>query len=197
MAVEFECKYSASREARAAIREAYPGPWLELHMESTYYDTPDGDISARKWTLRRRMENGVSICTLKTPAGNARNEWEVPCDDIERSVMALCDLGAPRELKTLVWKGLVPVCGARFVRLARSLKLSGGSEAELALDEGILFAGDRQVPLGEMELELKAGDPGAVKRTAEELAQRFGLQKQRKSKFKRAYDLRRESNGTT
>ena len=196
MAVEFECKYTASPEARAAIREAYPGPWLELHMESTYYDTPDGDISARRWTLRRRMENGISICTLKTPAGNARNEWEVPCDDIERSVMALGDLGAPMELRRLVWKGLVPVCGARFTRYARSLKLLGGSEAELALDEGILFAGDRREPLGEVELELKAGDPGAVKRAAEELAQRYGLQKQRKSKFKRAYDLRRDSNGT-
>ena len=84
MGVEFELKYGATRAQQAAIRQDHPAEEQIFQMETTYYDTPTGQFSARKCTLRRRLENGVSICTLKTPAGGfGRREWEVACDTIE------------------------------------------------------------------------------------------------------------------
>ena len=192
MAIEYELKYRAPEGTLEKLRAAFPGHWLETAMETTYYDTSEGALSARKWTLRRRLENGKSICTLKTPRGNARNEWEVCCDSIGAAVEELCKLGAPEELRTLASGELVAVCGARFTRYSRNLKLPDRTEADLSFDTGILFAGERQEQLCEVELELMMGEPLAVDGEAARIAAEFGLTKEPRSKFKRAYDLRRD-----
>ena len=80
MGIEFELKYRANGQQHAAIRQAFAGEEKIYQMHTTYYDTPAGSFSDRKCTLRRRMENAVSVCTLKTPAdGYGRREWEVVC----------------------------------------------------------------------------------------------------------------------
>ena len=189
MATEFELKYAATAAQLDHIRAAFPGDYTSISMETTYYDTPDHALSARKWTLRRRLENGVSICTLKTPAGGLqRHEWEVECDSIEAAIPELCKLSGLSDLAELTICGIVPVCGARFTRLACQLALEGAA-AELALDEGILFAGNRELPFAELEAELKSGDQDVLVRWAESLACRFELVPESKSKFRRALDL--------
>ena len=67
MGLEYEKKYRASRETLDLVDNALIEPSYPLEMETTYYDTPDGALSARRITLRRRFENGISVCTLKTP----------------------------------------------------------------------------------------------------------------------------------
>ena len=89
MATEYEWKFKANAETLSAICQAFSEPGAEISMETTYYDTPTGALSARHYTLRRRLENGQSVCTLKTPAGSARNEWEIPCDSIEEAIEQL------------------------------------------------------------------------------------------------------------
>lgn len=188
MGREFELKYSAAPEQQEAIRAAFP----DLHpieMETTYYDTPNGDLSARRWTLRRRFENGKSVCTVKTPApGGARGEWELELDDIHAAIPELCKLGAPEELRELTAGGVIPVCGAKFTRLAGPLE-APGCTLELALDCGILLGGGKSEVLCEVELELKDGDEAAAVAYAQALAYRFGLVPQPKSKYRRALDL--------
>ena len=44
--------------ADARVEAARTGAWQEIRMVTEYLDTPDRAIAARKWTLRRRMENG-------------------------------------------------------------------------------------------------------------------------------------------
>ena len=189
MAKEFELKYAAVPAQLEAIRAVLPETCTSISMETTYYDTPSHDLSARKWTLRRRFENGVSVCTLKTPAGGPdRNEWEVESGNIESAIPELCKLSNLSELAALTNGGVIPVCGARFIRLACRLEIEE-AEAELALDEGILFGGKRELPFAEVEVELKSGSEGAVCRFAEDLARRFGLTPEEKSKFRRALDL--------
>ena len=192
MAIEYELKYRAPEDTLEKLRDAFPGHWLETAMETTYYDTADGALSGRKWTLRRRLENGQSICTLKTPAGVARNEWEVPCETIEAALEELCKLGAPAELLSLQNRVLLPVCGARFTRWSRNLKFRDRTEGDLSVDMGYLFAGSRQEALCEVELELTMGDPETVRLEGQALAAEFGLMPEHRSKFKRAYDLRRQ-----
>ena len=84
MAIEYELKFQATPQQLAQIDRAFQEEGQTLSMETTYYDTPSGALSARHYTLRTRLENGVSVCTLKTPAGNA-----VPAYDLERTV---CDV---------------------------------------------------------------------------------------------------------
>ena len=189
MATEFELKYAATAANLEAIRAAVPGQYETISMETTYYDTPGYDLSARKWTLRRRLENGVSVCTLKTPAsGSSRNEWEVECDSIQTAIPELCKLSGLALLAELTAAGVKSVCGARFTRLACRVTLEG-AEAELALAEGILFGGGRELAFAEVEAELKSGSETAVVAWAQDLQRRFDLKPEPKSKFRRALDL--------
>ena len=189
MATEFELKYAATAANLEAIRAAVPGQYDTISMETTYYDTPGHDLSARKWTLRRRLENGVSVCTLKTPAsGSSRNEWEVECDSIETAIPELCKLSGLALLAELTAAGVKSVCGARFTRLACRVALDG-AEAEIALDAGVLFGGGRELAFAEVEVELKSGSEIAVVAWAQELERRFDLKPEPKSKFRRALDL--------
>ena len=191
MGREFELKYSATPEQQAAIRAAFP----DLHpieMETAYFDTPNADLSQRFWTLRRRFENGHSICTVKTPApGGARGEWELEAEDIQAAIPELCKLGGPAELLELTAGGVVRVCGAQFTRLAGTLE-APGCTLELALDSGILLGGGKTQPLCEVEMELKSGDESAAAVFAEVIARRFGLVPQHKSKYSRALELARD-----
>lgn len=189
MAIEYELKYRATQAQLETLREAFSEPEQLFEMETTYYDTASGALSSRHFTLRRRMENGRSVCTVKAPAqGNGRGEWEVEADRIEDAIPALCKLGGPEELKTLVQEGLTPVCGARFQRIAKTLKLENCT-VELALDSGVLSGGGREVSLCEAEVELKEGSPKDADVFARILAAKYGLVPESRSKFRRALAL--------
>lgn len=191
MGVEFELKYSATPEQLATIADAFALDYRTTEMETTYYDTPEGRLSELHITLRRRMENDGSVCTVKTPMeGCGRGEWECNCDNIEDGILMLCQLGAPRKLLLLTAGGVQPVCGAGFTRRSADL-IHDGSRLELALDQGILMGGGKETPLCEVEVELKEGEPEAAVAFADALAKRFGLKPQNKSKFRRALALAR------
>ena len=194
MGVEFELKFSASREQQEAIRQAYSAEEQIFQMQTTYYDTPTGQFSERKCTLRRRLENGVSICTLKTPAGGfGRREWEVACDTIEAAIEELCKLEVPEELTALAAEGLIPICGARFTRVAKTICWED-AVLELALDQGILTGGNRETPLCEVEVELKSGSQETCLAFARILSEHFGLEEEPHSKFRRALALYQGEN---
>ena len=188
MGIEFELKYRATPEIQEKLKET--GSFQRISMETTYYDTPSGALSARFFTLRRRLENGVSVCTLKAPAGKlARGEWETECGSIREAIPELCKLGCPQELPLLTEEGLVAVCGARFTRWASAVEWDGAL-LELALDQGVLFAGEKEIPLCEIEVELKEGSREQAVAYAKILAQSYGLVPEAGSKFRRALALR-------
>ena len=188
MGREFELKYAATADVQDAIRQAY-GSWRQIQMETTYFDTPTGMLSARHMTLRLRKENAETVCTLKTPLPDgSRGEWECTATDILSGIRQLIVLGAPAELASLTEQGVVPSCGARFTRLATEVTTADGI-AELALDRGILLGGNREQALCEVEVDLKSGTDTAAIAFAQALAAQYDLQSESKSKFRRAMDL--------
>jgi len=189
MGIEFELKYRATPEQLAQIELFAEGERTLYHMQTTYYDTPDGKLSERYYTLRCRMENERAVCTLKAPVEErGRGEWELDCDDIGKAIPELCKLGAPADLQELTAGGLVPICGARFTRIAKTVVLPDCT-VELALDKGVLMGGGKEVPLCEVEVELKSGEPAYCEAYARQLALIFGLEPEKKSKFRRALAL--------
>ena len=189
MGIEFELKYAAAPETQAQIRAFLGEDFREYAMETTYYDTPGGALSARHWTLRRRLENGLSVCTLKTPAGDmGRGEWDCEADSIEEAIPILCKLSGQTELAALTAHGVTPTCGARFTRLAWSVEWNG-SELEVSLDAGVLTGGGSALPLCEVEVELKSGAREDAVSFANMLAEKSPLTPEPRSKFRRALDL--------
>lgn len=168
------------------------GPWREIKMETTYYDTPSRALSTRKWMLRRRCENGSSVVCVKVPLeDHLRGEWEIAAACMNReTVQALVRSGAPAELPSLCAAGLVPVCGAAFLRRAALLRFPDGSSAELAGDHGVLRGSMQELPFTEVELELCGGSPAAMQVLAEALCRRYSLHEEPLSKFARARQLK-------
>ena len=188
MGREFELKFAATAADHEALRLRY-SHLSPITMETTYYDTPAGDIRRLRWTLRCRRENGISICALKTPGeGFGHGEWEVTCDRIENAINRLLGKGAPEQLYGFAQTGLSPVCGARFTRLAGLID-APGCTVELALDEGVLLGGGKEQPLCEIEVELKSGSEEAAAAFAIALAQEYGLRPETRSKIARAMAL--------
>lgn len=189
MGVEYELKFRATPETLQAIDATSEGQRTVYRMQTTYYDTTDEKLSQRFYTLRCRMENDTAVCTLKAPLeGFGRGEWELPCEDVQKAIPELCKLGGPAELQELTADGVIPICGARFTRIAKTVELQSCT-VELALDEGVLMGGGKELPLCEVEVELKSGDPARCDAYARQLAVAFDLEPEKKSKFRRALAL--------
>lgn len=197
MAEEFEVKFRApGAQVLAAILEDREvqslgcGKTQEICMRTDYYDTPDGALAEKKWTLRVRQENEKSVVTLKTPgSGYARGEWECAGMRPGPALETLARLGAPQEILKLQGKALLVLCGAEFTRKLLPLRLPDGTEAELCLDEGALVGNGRRRRFSEVELEYKRGDKTAFLDFSRALSARFSLSEEKKSKFVRARQL--------
>ena len=193
MGKEFELKYQAGPDVLQAIREKF-GEFTPIHMETHYYDNPAGELGALRWTLRRRLENGVSICGLKTPGDNEiRGEWEVEDGDIASGVRKLCAMDVPEDFAGYAEKGLVEVCGARFTRLSRLVD-TGSSRVEIALDQGVFLGAGKEQPFSEVEVELKSGTREDAEAFGGLLAEQYGLTEGTVSKYERALALAKEGH---
>ena len=188
MGRELELKYRATEQQQAAILAKF-GTFRQIAMETAYFDTPNGTLSSQRMTLRLRKENDTTICTLKTPLPDgSRGEWECETTDINAGVQELIRLGAPEVLPDLIRDTLIVACGARFTRLAAEIPTADGT-AELALDSGVLIGGGKEIPLCEVEIELKTGSDDAVQALAHAIAAEFSLTEEPHSKFHRASAL--------
>jgi len=188
MGIEFELKYRATPQVQQALLTAINGTRQQYRMETTYYDTPSNSLSQRYYTLRRRMENDTSVCTLKYPVQDqGRGEFELECDTIEKAIPELGRLSGI-DLMTLTQEGVVPVCSAAFDRTAITFTWQDAT-LEMALDQGVLSGGGQTIPLCEVEIELKEVSREAARQCGAFLAAAYGLIPEARSKFRRALAL--------
>ncbi|WP_395020622.1 CHAD domain-containing protein [Dongia sp.] len=173
-----EAVATAEPAANAGV-EPEPEPSLAgLHrarLESTYYDTADQWLSGQRMALRVRKIGRKRIQTLKAPApgpGGLQNfqEIEAEIDSDRPQLSAVTDPKLARKLeRENIWRRLRPIFETRFQRSA-FLTERGSSMIEVAVDLGTITAGGRRLPIAEIELELKSGDPAALYDLAEQLA---------------------------
>ena len=159
-----------------------------IKMFTQYFDTPEGILRERHWTLRIRRENNCCVLTCKTPGkDHSRGEWELirstdtPAPTPEE-LRVLSELGAPEALCSL--ENLKQVCGACFVRRCTMLDLPD-ARIELAADTGELFGASAREALFELELELYDGNADRLS----ELAKVAALPEEVLSKQARAMRL--------
>lgn len=203
MATEIEMKLSVpSKEVLeqvlndADLTQYMKDDYVTRHMSSIYYDTADGVLSQRKWTLRLRDEGGQKVAAFKTANHSdeagffTRSEWQCIVDNVEDAIPMLIDLGAPRELKSLLkGKTLVATCGAEFDRKKTCLYMDDGVRVEIAGDLGYLYGGKQEEPICELELELLYGDAGSLPPLCDQLTKTYGLVEEARSKYERAKAL--------
>ena len=167
-------------------------------LVSVYYDTPDRALAAAGVSLRLRRAGRAWVQTVKRragadaaagffshreserPAPGGRLVLDAPDDDGALADVAEAAGGAP----------LSPVFETRVKRVIERLTAEGG-EVELALDEGEIRAGEARAPIREAEIELKAGDVGAVYGLARTLFDRGPVRFSALNKAARGYRLAR------
>jgi triphosphatase len=194
---EIELKLIVPASARAAVERALKAgrragadtALPQQHLAAAYYDTPDRRLAHAGMALRVRKEGTRWVQTLKAGGPNAmeRLEHNVPlrvprgthpiADPLRHAGTpagdALTAALAPREGETAAAE-LVELYRTDIHRRTRTLRATGGT-LELAFDEGWVIAGDRRLPVCELEIELVRGAPYAVIEQARRWVQNHGL----------------------
>ena len=142
----------------AAVLDALDGEAIEPRFfASTYHDTVDRRLARLGITLRRRLENGVSVWQLKLPRDGSRLELEEPGgpgavpDPLARLLGGVLHGAQLEEAATLQTR-----------RTGKRVSIGGGT-VEAVLDEVSRLEGQRaEDTFNELELELLHGDPEAL-----------------------------------
>jgi inorganic triphosphatase YgiF len=162
---------------------------------SIYYDTADCMLYQQRIALRLRRIGRHWIQTVKTEgrviAGlHERPEWECKTTKDTFVFHAIAD-PILRELfaDTHLQHALQPVFVTEFSRTRRMLELPSGDVVECSLDRGEIRAGEDRLPICEVELELKSGNPTRLSDLALQLQKTLSLKRENVSKAERGYRL--------
>ena len=141
------------------------------HQRSTASTTTRPEFALRDQGAALRLRGAQDarwVQTLKTAgrveAGlHQRDELEtpLPAQILNYTVLAQSDAVPVLADPELPLK-LRPVFVTEFKRTTRQLEPVAGSKIEFCLDRGAVSAGDAQLPISEIELELKSGPPVAA-----------------------------------
>lgn len=173
---EIELKFGVRDAAGAAVDGALRRLGARSQtIESRYWDSADGRLAAARIALRTRKAAGRWEQTVKAPGRNAaeRLEETVPRPGAwgSEGPPPLPSLHAGTRAGELLRAALTQTHGlpARLQAVhttlvrRRALEIeSAGSAIEVAFDRGAIHAGDRSMPVCEVELELKRGDVAAL-----------------------------------
>ncbi|MDR3271026.1 MAG: CYTH domain-containing protein [Peptococcaceae bacterium] len=164
-------------------------------FEALYYDTNARDLAKESMTFRVRREGDRWIATSKgrgdeTHGLHVRQEWNVEVQGPEPDLRCFAHLEIGSELVRLVGeRPLEALFKTRFERSATLLQTPAGSVVELAIDRGQIIAGEKSVPIQEIEIELKSGHPQDVINLGAELAAVYPLRPEKKTKYSRGVEL--------
>lgn len=132
-------------------------------LYNIYYDTPKLELHASGMALRLRRTGRQWRQTLKgggsVKAGmHQRNEWEVPVKGMALDFSSAQTAEWEEHLPKALRKQLQPVFVTDFTRSSRMLEWQG-TLIELCMDQGSVSTEQNNVPVCELELELKSGKP--------------------------------------
>ncbi|WP_314961185.1 CHAD domain-containing protein [Bradyrhizobium cosmicum] len=161
------------------------------HLKSVYYDTPERMLRRNGLSLRVRQNGARFVQTVKTDAADdplRRGEWEANVTSLAPD-LALAMPFIPEKLRSqLETQPLEAVFTADIHRRARMIDLPSGT-VEIAFDQGELTAGDRSLPVSEIELELKSGSASTIYDLALRLAEHGAVKPSIRTKSARGFDL--------
>ena len=169
------------------------------HLHNVYYDTPEQLLRQQRVALRiRRVGSGAEprwLQTLKTGGrGNSalsqRGVWEVGVPSPSLALDALqATPWANIDPDGTVFPALVPAFLTTFERTSWVVRRRDASVVEVALDIGHTTAGEKSLPICELELELLAGPPTALFDIAQQIARTIAVLPLAQSKSERGYRL--------
>jgi len=161
------------------------------HLKSVYYDTPERTLWQNGLTLRVRQNGARFVQTVKAEFRDdplRRGEWEASVPSMAPD-LALAMPFIPEKLRAEIESSRIEgVFTADIRRHQRMLEMPSGT-VEIAFDQGVIKAGDRSLPVSEIELELKSGSATAIHELALRLAEYGEVRPSTRTKSARGFDL--------
>ncbi|WP_196591710.1 CYTH domain-containing protein [Pectinatus frisingensis] len=171
-----------------------PGKIFNFHMSAYYYDTDNLMLTRNKIVYRVRKENNLCVATIKgTDTGSEmlhrRFEINRVVQTIQPNLNTFADTAIFHniipDIKNIT---LSPIVTNNFLR-HQSIIFYNTSKIELVIDQGFIYAGVKNTPICEMELELKYGRESDAVELAEKFINKFRLSSNVSSKFSRGLKL--------
>lgn len=173
-------------------------------LHNTYFDTVDLALTQQKVAVRERRLLRRTLLTVKTAQRSEggisqRSEWEAPTIPGRFDFATLVDDADLADNLSQIASHLVPIFTTDFSRQIWTLAFRRAT-IEVALDQGrIVVIRDgiqREQPICEVELELKAGAPATLFALARMLSRQLRLHPADESKAARGYALFLEQQPT-
>ena len=166
-----------------------------LELVSTYYDTPSWNLRRAGMAYRVRQTGKTAFeATVKMDKGlvrdglSERKEITVPLKAAQPVVQEFSAVGL--ELAPVVkQEKLQPLFTVTVERLVKLLQLDKDTVAELAVDRGEVRAGQKRLPIDEIELELKSGSLKTLLTYELALTENFSLSAGLQSKYEQGLIL--------
>lgn len=173
---EQELKLNVPVDAQARVEQAVKrAKFSEIQLRALYFDTPSRALARARISLRLRLEGNQWVQTLKMPGEHSLSRIEINQDRPEATLDLAIYAGTPTGDALSGLTEALQVCYETDVqRLLRDIRTRSGV-VELAFDRGWLRAGTLQLPISEVEFELKRGKLEAVFEIGRTWQQRFGL----------------------
>ncbi|HGJ5859976.1 MAG TPA: inorganic triphosphatase [Arsenophonus nasoniae] len=196
--LEIELKLSVLPEAIQRIREkiiSFHYTHFSLHqLSNTYFETVDHQL--RRWDMGLRIRgcDGRFEMTIKTTGKvigglHQRPEYNVEIHKPEINLLAFPAEIWPKDTNVdRLQSQLTTLFYTDFSR-EKWMVTYHGSEIEIVLDQGSIYAGAKKKPIMEIELELKKGTLIELLALAKEFVNIEGLRLANKSKAERGYSL--------
>jgi inorganic triphosphatase YgiF len=182
-------------------------PWLRglqcgrvrrRRLTATYYDTADAALWARGITVRLRgAQGGPTVQTVKTAPPTdgvtgvfSRLEWEIEAPDGRLDLSGAAAAGLPPDQARLLADpaALHARCTTDVRRTELTLS-DGHWTVLLALDRGMIRAGEDSAPLSEVEIEAVTAETADLWALAARLARDIPVRLEPRSKAARGFDL--------
>lgn len=187
---EQELKLHVPQAAHAAVEKAVRrGQAKQISLRALYFDTPSRALVHARIALRLRLEGQQWVQTLKMPGEHSLSRVEINQNRPEATLDLSLYAGTPAGdvLKNI--KEPLEICYETDVqRLYRETRTSSGT-VEIAFDRGWLRAGTLQLPISEVEFELKRGQLAALFDLGRQWQKKFGLILDFRSKAERGDNL--------
>ena len=160
---EQELKLNVPAHAQDAIAALMRKNRAEsIVLRALYFDTADRQLAKADVALRLRLEGNDWVQTLKMAGGNSLTRIELnhsrPSPVLDLSLYAGT---AAEPFLTALTKPLELRYETDVVRLQRKQRTRKGT-VEIAYDIGCVRAGNLELPISEVEFELKSGDISAL-----------------------------------
>ena len=194
---EIEIKLSVSPEDIVALQN-HPSFAGTLHdptsetLKTVYFDSRSRLLRHHGFTLRVRHNGDKRVQTVKAANNGGgyfeRSEWEQMIEGDRPDLTLVKDTALGVILVNEADKTLQPVFETRIKRTAYHLN-GNGADVLMAIDQGNIVATGSSLPVSEIELELKGGNPADLFKIARDILNIIPAHLDFKSKSERGYDL--------